>query len=504
MRPRFWLLICAALWVLIPPAAEAASSRRPVITRLDTQFLDNNVNINVHWDSPNPVVLIKLLVGPEQKEIKVDEYDNKRNPRGYTGEATVVLNVQPRPGLDFVNYVIYVEDDLRQKSEQRSGRAKVPTTVMAQPVPGMPSVQVGVQVGVQPGMSPGMPGYGPQQYGDPSQQGMQPGYGPQSGQPMGMPMGPATGYPPSGQPGMDPSAQYGQPMGTPIPMGPSSGYPTGGQPGMDPGYQSTQPGQPMGTPIPMGPSSGYPTGGQPGMDPGYPGGQPGQTMGTPMGSSGGYQTGMQQGYPGAQYGQTMGATTGYQSGTPPGYPSTQYGQSPGPQAGFQIGTSSGGAMGGQSSGPTGMISLVPSQEGTAGTILGALTQIDVPPYFSDLTVNLFQGSNNFTVSGKVIDDKGLREINFRIFDAAGNKVQEQMITNQGRVWQGTTNPFTLPAGKYRVIAQAVDLGGNSSKERTADFEITAQGQLTQTPSSAPAMTPEQAQAFSAPSPSPGP
>ncbi len=472
MRPRFWHLILAVLWVFIPLGTEAASSRKPVITRLDTQFLDNNVNINVHWDSPNPVVLIKLLVGPEQKEIKVDEYDNKRNPRGYTGESTVVLNVQPRPGLDFVNYVIYVEDDLRQKSEQKSGRAKVPTTVMAQPVPGMPSVQVGVQVGVQPGMSPGTPGYGPQYVGDPSQQGMQPGYpGPQSGQPMGVPMG--------------------------TPMGPSTGYQTGGQPGMDPGYPGSQPGQPMGTP--MGPSGGYPTGGQPGMDPGS---QPGQPMGTPTGPSGGYPTGsqssMQPGYPGAQYGQPMG--TGYQSGSQPGYPGTQYGQPPGQQAGLQIGTSSGG---GQSSGPTGMISLTPSQEGTAGAIMGVISQVDVPPYFSDIKVNLFPDSNNITISGKVIDDKGLREIAFRIFDASGNKVQEQMITNQGRVWQGTTNPFTLPAGKYRVIAQAVDLGGNSSKERTADFEITAQGQVVQAPSPAPAMTPEQAQAFSTPSSSPG-
>lgn len=169
----------------------------------------------------------------------------------------------------------------------------------------------------------------------------------------------------------------------------------------------------------------------------------------------------------------------------------------GPQAGFQIGTPSGGAIGGQPSGPTGMINLTPSPGGTTDTILAVIGQMDVPPYFSEIQVNRFQGSNNITISGKVIDDKGLREISFRIFDAAGNKVQEQTITNQGRVWQGTTNPFTLSPGRYRVIAQAMDLGGNSSKERTADFEITGQGQVLQTPSPAPAMTPEQAQAFSA-------
>ncbi len=403
MRPRIGYIILVVLWVLIPLEAGAASSRRPVITRLDTQFLDNNVNINVHWESPNPVVLVKLLVGPEQKEIKVDEYDNKRNPRGYSGEATVVLNVQPRPGLDFISYVIYLEDDLRQKSEQKSGRAKVPTTLMAQPMPGMPSVQVGVgvQVGVQSGSTPpGLPGaYGPQYGADPSQTGMQPGY-------------------------TDP--QYGTSTGA------ATGYPTGTQPG----------------------------------------------------------------YTDPQWGTSTGAATGYPTDSQTGgYPGTPYGSSMGPQSGIQFGTSSGGSTGGQT-GTTAMINLTPSQEGTTGTILGVISQVDVPPYFSDIKVNLFQGSNNVTISGKVIDDKGLREIVFRIFDPSGNKVQEQTITNQGRVWQGTTNPFTLSAGKYKVIASAVDLGGNSSKERTADFEITGQGQVVQTPSSAPAMTPEQVQAFS--------
>ncbi len=371
MRPRIWQWIFSLLWILIPLGLEAAPSK-PVITRLDTQFLDNNVNINIHWDSPNPVVSVKVLVGAEQKEVKVDEYDNKRNPRGYTGEATVVLNVQPRPGIDFINYVVYLEDDLRQKSEQKAGRAKIPTTAMAQ-TPGMPSVQVGVQVGVQPGTPPGMQ-----------------------------------------------------------------------QPGMPPGAH-----------------------------PGYPGAQSGPPMGMPPGPP-----------------------AGYQSGAQPGYSDPQYGPPMGPQSGFQVGASPGGAMGEQPSGPTGMINLTPNRGGVADSILGLIGQMDVPPYFSDIKVNLYQG-NNVTISGKVIDDKGLREISFRIFDVAGNKVQEQTITNQGKVWQGTTNPFNLFPGKYRVIGQAVDSGGNSSKERTADFEITGQGQVMQTASPAPAMTPEQAQAFSA-------
>ena len=44
---------------------------------------------------PNPVTFIRVIIGKEQKEVKVDEYDNKRNPDGYWGEATIVANAAP-------------------------------------------------------------------------------------------------------------------------------------------------------------------------------------------------------------------------------------------------------------------------------------------------------------------------------------------------------------------------------------------------------------------------
>jgi len=198
----------------------------------------------------------------------------------------------------------------------------------------------------------------------------------------------------------------------------------------------------------------------------------------------------------------MGTQPGFQTGgmpgMQPGLPGGQPGAPAAPQPGFQVGTPPGGATGGQAPGPTGMITLTPAPGGMVDKFGRVMSQIDVPPYFSEIRVNRFQ-SNNITITGKVVDDKGLKEISFRIFDAAGNKAQEQTITSQGRVWQGTTNPFNLPPGRYKVIAQAVDMGGNSSKERTAEFEITGQGQVLQTPSAAPPMTPEQAQAFSDPS-----
>jgi hypothetical protein len=209
----------------------------------------------------------------------------------------------------------------------------------------------------------------------------------------------------------------------------------------------------------------------------------------------GMQPGMQPGIPpGVQPGIQPGLQPGMPLGVPPGLPGGQPGTPMGPQPGFQFGTPPGGPAAGQGPGPTGMVGLTPAPGGSMDKIVTAMNLIDVPPYFSEIRVNLYQG--NVTITGKVIDDKGLREIRFRIFGASGNPVQEQTVTNQGRVWQGTTNPFPLSPGRYKVIAKAVDSGGNSSAERTEEFEITGQGQLVQTPSAMPPMTAEQAQAFS--------
>src|SRR4030042_5082340 len=102
MKSQWWRWIAPPLFVLLPIFCHAGG--KPEITQVNAQYLDNAVNINVHWQSPNPVVSLKVLAGKEQQEVKIDEYANKRNRRGDSGEATGVLNVGRRPEIAFLSY----------------------------------------------------------------------------------------------------------------------------------------------------------------------------------------------------------------------------------------------------------------------------------------------------------------------------------------------------------------------------------------------------------------
>jgi hypothetical protein len=118
--------IVAFLVLLLLPGVDACAKEKPEIVRCDAQYLDALVRISVQWQSPNPVTFIRAIIGKEQKEVKVDEYDNKRNPDGYWGEATIVTNAAPGMTQDGIPYVIQIEDDLRQKSERVTGNVKPP------------------------------------------------------------------------------------------------------------------------------------------------------------------------------------------------------------------------------------------------------------------------------------------------------------------------------------------------------------------------------------------
>ena len=123
-RSNFAALV---LLLLLSPLGDVACAKeKPEIIRLDAEYMDMLVKINVHWQSPNPVTVIRAIVGKEQKEFKVDEYDNRRNPDGYSGEAVIVVNAAPTAGVEGIPYVVQIEDDLRQKSEQVTGSAKTP------------------------------------------------------------------------------------------------------------------------------------------------------------------------------------------------------------------------------------------------------------------------------------------------------------------------------------------------------------------------------------------
>jgi predicted phage tail protein len=109
--------------------------------------------------------------------------------------------------------------------------------------------------------------------------------------------------------------------------------------------------------------------------------------------------------------------------------------------------------------------------GTIGEVLAVMERHDTPPYLQKLTINRYQG-NNVSISTKAIDDKGLKEITFRIFDAAGTQVQDQTLSNLGKIWQGTSKTFQLSAGRYKAVGQAVDTAGNTSQEQSVTFEVT--------------------------------
>ena len=99
----------------------AHGMEKPEIVRLDAHYTANVVKISVHWQSANPVSVVQAIVGGEAHEIRVDPYDNRRNPDGYSGEAEILVNASPGAVGAGIPYVVQIEDDLRQKSEQVTG-----------------------------------------------------------------------------------------------------------------------------------------------------------------------------------------------------------------------------------------------------------------------------------------------------------------------------------------------------------------------------------------------
>ena len=99
------------------------------MTRHEANFLESAVNLHVEWQSPNPVILVKISVVNKEMEIKVDPYDNKRNRDGYTGEVNVTLGLdRDRIPKEPFTYVIQLEDELRIKSPLVTGKVDVPQT----------------------------------------------------------------------------------------------------------------------------------------------------------------------------------------------------------------------------------------------------------------------------------------------------------------------------------------------------------------------------------------
>ena len=119
--PRRPVLACIPL-ILLLALVPADAAEKPAVTRVDARYLDRVVVFTVEWQSPNPVSSIRIHVGKISQEIRIDEYDNRRNRSGYWGESTVQVALAPEQGQDGVPYVLQLEDELRQKSDQFNGK----------------------------------------------------------------------------------------------------------------------------------------------------------------------------------------------------------------------------------------------------------------------------------------------------------------------------------------------------------------------------------------------
>lgn len=124
--------------------------------------------------------------------------------------------------------------------------------------------------------------------------------------------------------------------------------------------------------------------------------------------------------------------------------------------------------------------------GTSGTgdMIDKLRQVAQvvagAPFLHDIKVNN-PGTNTVTFSTKATHSVGLGAVKFRVFSADNKQVDSQDIEAKGTIWEGTSKDFTLPAGQYFVIGQAVDAAGSTSPEKKTGFTIrgTAPVQLPQ-------------------------
>jgi hypothetical protein len=117
---------------------------------------------------------------------------------------------------------------------------------------------------------------------------------------------------------------------------------------------------------------------------------------------------------------------------------------------------------------SGRVRIKPAASRSRG--VGDPAVADAVPSLGLVKVNL-PGGNLVSFSSIATDDKGLYEISFKVFDLSGKEVKQQVLQTLGKHWQGSTEPFSLGNGAYRVVARAVDSSGNSSVEQTSKFDV---------------------------------
>jgi hypothetical protein len=100
---------------------------KPMIILHDAEFLGSSVTFNVEWQSPFPIINVKISMAGLQKNIEIDEYDNRRNQDGYWGESLLDIKLPANIYYDgnTLPYVIVIEDELGQKSDLMKGKVAV-------------------------------------------------------------------------------------------------------------------------------------------------------------------------------------------------------------------------------------------------------------------------------------------------------------------------------------------------------------------------------------------
>jgi len=213
-----------------------SAAGKPDVTIHEATYMEGTVNMHIEWQSPNPVVMVKITIANKQQEVKVDPYDNKRNRDGYAGEVNVTVGLDYVPNQPF-NYIIQLEDDIKGKSTLARGKVKIASYQQPGIViqPQQPTMQIQIQQNItQPGFQPGIaPG---------AQPGLFPGIQPgalstiQPGALPGMISGLLPGVQTGTFPGVSPGVQPGAFPGT-VP-GMQTGALPGGVPGVQPGMQT--------------------------------------------------------------------------------------------------------------------------------------------------------------------------------------------------------------------------------------------------------------------------
>jgi len=228
MQKRTPFLLNVVCYAALAISAVALAAEKPEITRHDARHLDRGaVVFNVEWQSPNPVAVVYAFFGKYKKEVKIDEYDNRRNRNGYAGETTVEFSLPPDIYPEAVSYILQIEDDTHRRSEQFTGKVSLlPTAKKRKPdsfgredldaaaAGVVPKPQVGF--GLQQQTQGGSPG---------SAAGPDASPGTSTSEPSGDEIPPEGAPPPPGSPspyghGQQPGQQqvpaYGSPQGGPL------------------------------------------------------------------------------------------------------------------------------------------------------------------------------------------------------------------------------------------------------------------------------------------------